>query len=112
MIIPKGTKVLVKMATVDEMTKGGIYLPQGVRENILLAATRGTVVAVGGDAWKDTVMEEPYAVVGDEVIFAKYGGIVVKQNGEDYRILNDLDIFAIVKEDDEKENPKGEKRGN
>lgn len=58
----------------------------------------GTLVAVGKTAWRAYDDGEPWAEVGDRVYFAKYGGFLIEEDGVQYRLLNDEDITAIIRE--------------
>ena len=84
-IIPLGDRVLVKAKAVEEKTASGIYIPQTAQEKTQVA----TVVAIGDD-------ESIKVKVGDEVIHDKYAGTQFKDNGEEYLILNDADILAVL----------------
>jgi chaperonin GroES len=94
MIRPVGYRVLVEPDKIDEKTKGGLFLPPTTQEREQHAAIKGTVIAVGAQAWDDD--DEPWVGVGDRIIFAKYGGFEVEDEGKTYRILNDEDVVAIV----------------
>lgn len=96
MIKPVGYRVLVEPDKVEEKTKGGLFLPQTTQDREQQAAIKGTVVAVGEHAWKED--GEPWAKVGDRIIFAKYGGFEVEDDGKAYRLLNDEDIVAVIEE--------------
>jgi co-chaperonin GroES (HSP10) len=63
------------------------------------AVHTGTLVAIGVNAWKAYDDGIPWAKVGDRVHFAKYGGYVCEEDGVQYRVLNDEDITAIVREE-------------
>lgn len=92
-----GAKVLVKPEPIEEVTKGGIVIASTIRERSQLKQTRGELVDVGPLAGED--QGEPWVKPGDTVMFARYGGIVLKgKDGEVYRILNDEDITAGIEE--------------
>jgi co-chaperonin GroES (HSP10) len=63
------------------------------------AVHTGTLVAIGATAWKAFDEGTPWAKVGDKVHFAKYGGYEFEESGVKYRLLNDEDITAIVREE-------------
>jgi chaperonin GroES len=93
-IRPLGDKVVVKVLEAEEKSAGGIYLPDAAKKR----PTEGTVVAVGtgrvldsGERNKLTVKE------GDRVLFSKYGGNEVTLDGEEVMILDEDQIYAIVK---------------
>ena len=88
---PLGDRVLVKPMPKEEVTKGGIVLPDTVQEK----PQEGKVIAVGpgkiNEEGKRIVME---VSKGDVVIYAKYGGTEIKIEGEDLIILRESDILA------------------
>lgn len=90
---PLDDRVVVHPLDAEEMTAGGIVLPDAAREK----PQRGKVVAVGAGKLLDSGARGELAVaVGDEVIFGKYGGSEVEVNGEEYKILRESDILAKV----------------
>jgi len=99
MLEPTGHHVLIEPDKVDEKTKGGIYLPETARKQEQNATVTGVIIAVGKQAWMGFGDSEPWAAVGDRVYFAKYGGVVITNEGKDYRLVNDEDVVAIIKED-------------
>lgn len=98
MIEPSGHRVLIKPEVVEEKTAGGIILAQTTKDRDQQATMRGTVAAVGVNAWKAFDDGLPWAAVGDKVVFRKYAGEVIKDNDIEYRVVNDEDILAVVKE--------------
>jgi co-chaperonin GroES (HSP10) len=96
-IKPCGHRLVVKPIEVKSMTDGGLHIPETVRDTEQQGVTRGVIVAVGSECWDEFPGDEPWAKEGDTVIFAKYGGLLAKDNnGEEYRILNDEDIVAVI----------------
>lgn len=94
MLKPLADRVVVKVASEEEKTKGGIILPDTAKEK----PHEGEVVAVGpGRRLDNGTVVEPEVKVGDRVIFAKYGGTEVKIDDEEYLILRESDIYAILK---------------
>lgn len=94
MLQPLGDRVIVKRKSEEEKTKSGIVLPDTAKEKPL----EGEVVAVGGGRILDNGQRNPMDVKkGDTVLFAKYGGTEVKYKDEDYMILEERDVLAIVK---------------
>jgi chaperonin GroES len=88
---PLGDRVLVKPLAREEVTRGGIVLPDTVKEK----PQEGEVVAAGAGKRTDKGETIPMDVkVGDVVLYAKYGGTEVKLEGEDYMILRESDILA------------------
>lgn len=99
MIEPAGHRVLVKVEEIEEKTAGGLFIPKTTQEQQTQANIFGTVVAVGINAWKAFDGGEPWAVVGDRVAIAKYGGFVIEDpdTKETFRLLNDEDICAVIR---------------
>jgi len=92
MIRPLGDRVVVKLLKSEEVTKGGIVLPDTAKEK----PQEGEVVAVGPGRVLDNGTRLPMEVqVKDRVIFSKYSGSEVKVDGEDYLILRESDILAV-----------------
>lgn len=90
---PLDDRVVVSPLEAEEVTSGGIVLPDSAREK----PQRGKVVAVGVGKLLDSGKRGELSVkVGDEVIFGKYGGSEVEVDGEDYKILRESDILAKV----------------
>lgn len=92
-IKPLADRVIIKPAAAEERTKGGIILPDTAKEKPVV----GEVVAVGpgkvSDDGKKVAME---VKVGDKVLYGKYSGTEVTYEGEEYLIMREADIFAIV----------------
>lgn len=95
-IHPKGHRVLILPDEVEETTASGIVLAVGLeRDRERLAQLKGTIVEIGDSAWLD--QPSPWAKEGDHVIFGKYSGLFYKgADDKEYRIINDLDVVAIV----------------
>lgn len=97
-IAPVEYKILIQPEEVERKTESGIILTDKVTERDKLAQVRGKLVAVGGNAFEG--WEEPIPKVGDTISYAKYAGLIVKGKDEvEYRLANDKDITAIVKEE-------------
>ncbi|MCE5286448.1 MAG: co-chaperone GroES [Pelosinus sp.] len=93
MIKPLGDRVVVKALEREEVTKSGIVLPDTVKEK----PSEGKVVAVGtGKILENGTRVALDVKEGDKIIFSKYGGTEVKFDGQDYLILSERDILAIV----------------
>ena len=94
-IRPLGDRVVVKPIQREEVTKSGIVLPDTAKEK----PQRGEVIAVGPGRLNDDGERLPMEVkVGDEVLFAKYAGTELKIDDEEYLILSEKDILAILAE--------------
>jgi chaperonin GroES len=93
MLKPIGDKVIVKAKAEEEKTAGGIILPDTAKEK----PQEGTVIAVGPGRTLDNGERKTMSVKeGDTVIYSKYGGTNVTVGGEDYLILDEDSIYAIV----------------
>ena len=91
-IKPLGDRVVIKVLETEETTKGGIVLPGSAKEKPQMAE----VLAVGPGGMvdgKEVVME---VKVGDHVIYSKYAGTEVKMGDDEYIIVRQSDILAIV----------------
>ncbi len=90
---PLGDRLIVEVLEEEETTIGGIVLPDTAKEK----PQRGKVLAVGPGSRNDKGELIPLdLVVGDEVIFSKYGGTEVKLGVDEYLILRESDILAKV----------------
>ena len=92
-IKPLGDRVLVQRLEPAEVKKGGIIIPDTAQEKPMEAK----VIAVGSGKLTDEGKRLGFEVKkGDKVIITKYGGNEVKQDGEEYLIIGQEDILAIV----------------
>lgn len=83
----------LQLIEAEEKTSGGILLPDSAKKK----PTEGKVVAVGNGRTLDNGQRNALTVkVGDRVLFSKYGGNEVTVDGEDYTILDEDQIYAIV----------------
>lgn len=91
-IKPLGDRVVIKMLESEETTKSGIVLPGSAKEKPQVAE----VVAVGPGTVVDGKEVKMEVKVGDKVLISKYAGTEVKFDGQEYTILKQSDILAIV----------------
>jgi len=91
---PLGERVLVKPIAAEEITKGGIVLPDAAKEK----NQEAEVIAVGPGRMTDEGKRIPLEIkVGDKVLYSKFSGVEIKKDGVDYLILNgERDILAII----------------
>jgi chaperonin GroES len=90
---PLADRVVIKPSPADERTRGGIILPDTAKEKPVV----GEVVAIGHGKISDDGKIVPMEVkVGDKVLYGKYSGTEVTYEGEEYLIMREADIFAIV----------------
>ena len=93
MLKPLADRIIVKPTAAEEVTKGGIVLPDTAKER----PREGEVIAVGPGITLDSGAQVPMEVkVGDKVIYSKYGGTEVKIGSDEYVILRQDDVLAIV----------------
>ena len=92
-IRPLNDKVLLKRLEAETTTKGGIVLPDSAKEK----PQKGTVIAVGeGKMLKDGKRAQPQVAEGDKVLFSSYAGTEIKIDGEEYMLMDESDILAIL----------------
>ena len=92
-IRPVGDRVVVKPAAKEEVTKSGIVIPDTAKQK----PQEGTVIAIGSGRLLDNGDRAPIDVrEGDRILFAKYGGTEFKLDGEEYLVLKENDILAII----------------
>lgn len=92
-IRPLHDKILVRRIDAPQMTKGGIIIPDTAKEK----SQEGEVIAVGNGRILEDGKVIPLEVKkGDRIIFSKYGGTEIKLNGEEYVILDESDVLAIL----------------
>ena len=92
-IKPLNDKILVKRTEAEEVTKGGIVLPDSAKEK----PKEGTVLALGDGKLLDDGQRALFQVkVGDRILFTSYAGTDIKIDGEEYMILGEDDILAVI----------------
>ena len=91
-IKPLADRVVVKMTEAEETTKGGIILASAAQEKPSVAE----VVAVGEGSYVDGHEVKMELKVGDKVLIGKYSGTQVKLDGQEYTIVRQSDVLAIV----------------
>ena len=90
---PLGGRVIVEPIEQDDMTAGGLYLPETAKEK----PQEGKILAAGpGERDEDGNRIAMEVKVGDKVLYAKYSGTEVKVDGKKLLILRESDILAIV----------------
>ena len=90
-IKPIGNKILIKKIEAEEKTKGGIVLPDNLKEKPQMAK----VIAIGPKIERDDDTKGQLKV-GDKVIISKYGGTEIKLEDEEYTVLEIDDILAVI----------------
>ncbi len=87
-IKPLADRVLVKPAAAEEKTVGGIIIPDSAKEKPL----KGEVVSVGNGTKDEEMVVKP----GDQVLYGKYAGTEIELEGDQYLIMRQSDILAII----------------
>ncbi len=91
-LVPLGDRVVLKQLVAEETTKSGIVLPGQTKEK----PQEAEVVAVGPGILPDGKEIKMSVKAGDKVIYTKYAGTEVKMDGEEYILVKQSDILAIV----------------
>jgi chaperonin GroES len=90
---PLGDRIIIELVESEEKTASGIVLPDSAKEK----PQEGKVIAVGtGRILESGERVALEVAVGDRIIFSKYGGTEVKYLGEEYLILRETDVLAVV----------------
>ncbi|NEP01649.1 MAG: co-chaperone GroES [Symploca sp. SIO2E9] len=90
---PLGDRVFIKVSAAEEKTAGGILLPDNAKEKPQV----GEIVATGpGKRNDDGSHAAPEVKVGDKILYSKYAGTDIKLGNEDYVLLSEKDILAVV----------------
>jgi len=93
MLKPLADRVLVEVDEEESKTKGGILLPDTAQKK----SQKGTVIAVGSGKMLDDGKRVPFEVkVGDRVLFAKYSGTDLEEDGKKMLLLSERDILGIL----------------
>lgn len=91
---PLGDKVVVEVLDAQDKTASGIYLPDSAKKK----PQEGKIIAVGNGRHLDNGDRNKLTVkVGDKVLFSKYGGNEVNVDGSEYTILDEDQIYAVLK---------------
>tara|TARA_B100000242_G_scaffold257900_1_gene201965 strand:- start:1995 stop:2366 length:372 start_codon:yes stop_codon:yes gene_type:complete len=95
---PKGYKLLIAIPKLEEKTQGGVIIPDKLKGLEQTASIIGLVIALGDAAYKDAEKfpDGPYCKEGDFVIFRSYSGTRFKLRGEEFRLINDDTVEAVV----------------
>jgi chaperonin GroES len=96
-IVPLADRVVIRPLSADEIgtkTKSGIIIPDTIDKE---KSERAEVVAIGEGRYEDGKLIPIKVKVGDQVIFSKYGGDNIKIEGEDYIIISESSLLAVVK---------------
>lgn len=97
---PKGYRLLIAIPEVSKTTQGGVYIPDERRNAEETASLVGYVLRVGSEAYADPARfpTGPWCKAGDFVIFRSYSGTRFKVNGQEFRLINDDTVEAVVED--------------
>lgn len=95
---PRGYKLLIAIPEHKTKSEGGIIIPDQLRDAEKTASIYGNVIAMGPDAYGDEIKfpAGPYCEVGDWVVFRSYSGTRLMVNGNEFRLINDDTVEAVV----------------
>jgi len=94
-IKPLQDRIIVKQLQEEEKTAGGIIIPDTAKEK----PAQGKVIAVGkGKILEDGTVRKMEVKVGDRILFEKYAGSTIKIGGEEYMIMREEEVLAIIEE--------------
>jgi chaperonin GroES len=95
---PQGYKLLIAIPKLEEKTSGGVIIPDKLKGMEQTASIIGLVIALGKAAYNDAdkFPDGPYCKEGDFVIFRSYSGTRFKLRGEEFRLINDDTVEAVV----------------
>ena len=92
-LVPLGDRVVLKQLIAEETTKSGVVLPGQTKEK----PQQAEVVAVGPGGTVDGKEVVMQVTVGDKVIYSKYAGTEVELDDEEYIVVKQNDILAVIK---------------
>ena len=95
---PKGYKLLISIPKMAEITEGGVHMPDKLIKMEETSSIIGFVVEMGDECYKDKdkFPNGPYCQKGDFVIFRSYSGTRFKIKGDEFRLINDDTVEAVV----------------
>ncbi len=89
---PLGDKIILKVLESEEKTASGIVLPDSAKEK----SQEAEVIAVGPGREIDDVKEAMEVKVGDRILFSKYSGTEIKYEGQEYLVINQREVLAVI----------------
>jgi co-chaperonin GroES (HSP10) len=97
---PKGYRILIAIPEVSKTTQGGVYIPDERRMGEETASIIGYVLKLGAECYNDEKKfpHGPYCAEGDFIIFRSYSGTRFKVNGQEFRLINDDTVEAVVED--------------
>lgn len=97
---PLEFNILVRQDPVEEKTKGGLMLPMETQDKAKHHAQRGTIVALSPMAFNEDIWppDADRPKPGDRVVYAQHAGTWIKEAGEEFRMMKDRDVLAVIHE--------------
>ena len=91
-VSPLADRVVIKAMEESEQMRGGLYIPDTAKEK----PQQGEIIAVGPGKYEDGKLVPMGVKVGDKVLYGKYSGTEVTLDGEQYLILRESDVLAVI----------------
>lgn len=91
-IRPLGDRVLIEVLEEEVQKKGALYIPDTAKEK----PQQGKVIAVGKGKYENGTLVAPEVKEGDVVLYGKYAGTEIKNDGNDYLVVRESDILAVI----------------
>src|ERR687890_689788 len=91
-VSPLADRVVIKATEETEQMRGGLYIPDTAKEK----PQQGEIIAVGAGKYEDGKLVPMGVKVGDKVLYGKYSGTEVTLDNEQYLILRESDVLAII----------------
>jgi len=93
-LLPLLDRVIVRTNNAEEKTPSGLYIPDVAKEKPVI----GEIIATGEGKTENGILTNPKVKVGDTVLYGKYSGTEINFNNEEYLIMRESDIFAIIED--------------
>jgi chaperonin GroES len=91
-VTPLSDRVVVRALEETEQMRGGLFIPDTAKEK----PQQGEIIAIGPGKYEDGKLIPMTVKVGDKVLYGKYSGTEVKLDDEDYLILRESDVLAVI----------------
>ncbi|HUQ20609.1 MAG TPA: co-chaperone GroES [Gemmatimonadaceae bacterium] len=91
-VVPLADRVVVRASEETEQMRGGLFIPDTAKEK----PQQGEIVAVGPGKYEDGKLVPMTVKVGDKVLYGKYSGTEVKLDDDDFLILRESDVLAVI----------------
>ena len=97
---PVGFRILIAIPEKEEKTEGGVLLPEDTRKREEAASMVGMVLKMGPDAYKDVERfpSGPWCKEGDFMLMRSYSGTRINVHGQEFRVINDDSVEAVVED--------------